>query len=86
MEETMLTVQEVAKILRVSDSTIRRWIAEGKIKGLKFGGQWRFKSAEISQWLETKKRSSLRGIFKGGKPIAKEAIDEVKITKGGANS
>ncbi len=89
MEETMLTIQEVAKILRVSDSTLRRWIAEGKIKGLKFGRQWRFKSAEISQWLEngdivdnsglkeTKKRSSLRGIFKGGKPIPKEAIDEV---------
>lgn len=89
MEETMLTIQEVAKTLRVSDSTVRRWVAEGKIKALKFGRQWRFKSAEISQWLEhgdivdngglkeTKKRFSLRGRFKGGEPVPKEAIDEV---------
>ena len=89
MEETMFTIQEVAEILHVSDSTIRRWIAEGKIKALKFGRQWRFKASEISQWLEhgdqvfdgkpqeTKKRFSLRGRFKGGDPIPKEAIDEV---------
>ena len=89
MEEVMLTIQEVAKTLRVSDSTVRRWVAEGKIKGLKFGRQWRFKSAEISQWLEhgdmvsirepggAKKRFSLRGRFKGGKAISKKAIDEV---------
>jgi excisionase family DNA binding protein len=89
VEEVMLTIQEVAKTLRVSDSTIRRWVAEGKIKGLKFGRQWRFKSAEISQWLEhgdlvdsskprrAKKRFSLRGRFKGGEAISKEAIDEV---------
>ena len=42
MEETMLTIQEVAETLRVSDSTVRRWVAEGKIEGLKFGRQWRF--------------------------------------------
>ncbi len=89
MEETMLTIQEVAETLRVSDSTVRRWVAEGKIEGLKFGRQWRFKSAEISRWLErgdladisrlkeTKKRFSLRGRFKGGEAIPKEAIDKV---------
>ena len=48
----MLTIKEVAKTLRVSDTTIRRWIEEGKIKALKFGHQWRFRTSDISQWLE----------------------------------
>ncbi|MFC1712370.1 helix-turn-helix domain-containing protein [Candidatus Poribacteria bacterium] len=89
MEETMLTIQEVAETLRVSDSTVRRWVAEGKIEGLKFGRQWRFKSTAISRWLEhgdivdnseleePRKRFSLRGRFKGGEAIPKEAIDKV---------
>ncbi len=48
----MLTIKEVAETLRVSDTTIRRWITEGKIKALKFGRQWRFRPTDIAQWLE----------------------------------
>ena len=88
-KETMLSVKDIAKTLSVSENTVRRWIAEGKIKGLKFGRQWRLRPSDMAQWLEhgdqddnskppeTKKRFSLRGRFKGGDPIPKEAIDEV---------
>jgi len=48
----MLSVKDVADTLSISENTVRRWIAEGKIKGLKFGRQWRFKPSDLSAWLE----------------------------------
>ena len=37
MELEYLTLEEVAKILRVSLSTIRRWVREGKIEVKRVG-------------------------------------------------
>jgi excisionase family DNA binding protein len=34
----LLTVTEAAELLRLDYSTVRRWIARGKIKGLRLGG------------------------------------------------
>ncbi|MFA5715471.1 MAG: helix-turn-helix domain-containing protein, partial [Candidatus Paceibacterota bacterium] len=34
----MLTIEEVAKRLKVSDRTVRRWIDDGKLQALKIGG------------------------------------------------
>lgn len=48
----MLSVKDVADTLDISENTVRRWITEGKIKGLKFGRQWRFKPSDLSAWLE----------------------------------
>jgi len=38
----MLSIQEVARELRVSDKTVRRMLSRGEIRGVRVGGQWRF--------------------------------------------
>jgi len=39
MNENLLTVNEVAKMLRVSRNTINRWIHEKKISAVRYGKQ-----------------------------------------------
>ncbi len=38
----MMSVQEVARELRVSEKTVRRMLWRGELKGIRVGGQWRF--------------------------------------------
>jgi excisionase family DNA binding protein len=45
----ILTLKELAKLLRVNERTILRMQETGQIKGVKIGGQWRFNGSEIDQ-------------------------------------
>jgi excisionase family DNA binding protein len=53
MENTPLTVEEVAKILRVSRQTIYVLCREGKIPHFKVGTKLRFKKADIEALCST---------------------------------
>jgi len=55
MEEWM-TINEVAKYLRVSKDWVYKAAQKGKIPTYKIGGLWRFKEKEIDEWLEANKR------------------------------
>jgi excisionase family DNA binding protein len=46
-----LTVSEVAGILRVSDMTIYRLIADGQIRALKVGRSYRVPAGALDEWL-----------------------------------
>ena len=48
--EQLLTAQEVAKELRVSDATVVRWCRKGKMPALKAGKAWRISREDLSQW------------------------------------
>lgn len=48
---TIMTLEEVAKYLRVHKSTIYRMAREGTIPSTKVANQWRFKKARIDAWL-----------------------------------
>ena len=50
MEEIM-TVEELARYLRVTERTIYRLIKGHKIPVIKVGRQWRFEKAAIDEWL-----------------------------------
>lgn len=52
MADVFLTVQEVAKRLQVSTSTVRRWIRDHKLEGQKAGAQWRFDAVAVRNALE----------------------------------
>ena len=70
MGDDILTIEEVAKYLRVSDRTVYDWAQKGEIPAGKIGTVWRFKKSEV----ET-------GRYYGegeGKPV--EKIEEVKET------
>jgi PTS system nitrogen regulatory IIA component len=57
----IMTVQEVAEYLRVSERTIYDWAAKNQIPCGKLGTTWRFKRAEIEQWVDNrlKKQASV---------------------------
>jgi len=50
----LLTIDEVAKYLRVKRRTIYEWVKKGKIPAIKTVGQWRFKKDRIDAWLDGK--------------------------------
>ena len=47
----LMTVEEVADYLRVTEKTIYRLLRRGKIPATKVGRQWRFQKAAIDEWL-----------------------------------
>jgi excisionase family DNA binding protein len=53
-DEQMLTVDQAADRLQASKETIRRWLRDGKIKGVRIGGKrlgWRIPLSEIRRVL-----------------------------------
>ena len=53
-EMTILTIEEVAKFLRVSERTVYDWAQKGEIPAGKIGTVWRFKKSEIEKWVNEK--------------------------------
>jgi nitrogen PTS system EIIA component len=49
MEEIM-TIEEVAKYLKLKPQTIYTWVQNGKIPAAKLGKEWRFKKSIIDKW------------------------------------
>jgi PTS system nitrogen regulatory IIA component len=52
MDEDILTIDEVAKYLRVSERTVYDWAQKGEIPAGKIGTVWRFKKREIEKWVD----------------------------------
>jgi len=50
-ENVILTIEEVANYLRVSERTVYDWAQKGEIPSGKIGTVWRFKKSEIEQWV-----------------------------------
>jgi PTS system nitrogen regulatory IIA component len=51
VEDAILTIEEVAKYLRVSERTVYDWAQKGEIPSGKIGNVWRFKKTEVEQWV-----------------------------------
>jgi len=49
--DKLLTIREVAEILRVSERSVNRYIEYGKLKASKIG-QWRIKQSDLNKFLE----------------------------------
>ena len=50
-EDDILTIDEVAKYLRVSERTVYDWAQRGEIPSGKIGTVWRFKKTELERWV-----------------------------------
>ena len=52
-EEVVLTSNEVAELLKVHLSSVRRWSRSGKLKGYRLGGDgdWRFSRKDVLAFL-----------------------------------
>lgn len=50
-----LKIKDVAELLNVSETTVRRWLNDSKIPAYKLNGQYRFSRIEIENWMMSQK-------------------------------
>jgi nitrogen PTS system EIIA component len=58
IDDDILTLEEVAKYLRVSERTVYDCAQKGEIPAGKIRASWRFKKSEIDKWVNDKLSSS----------------------------
>ena len=51
MIDKLLTIKEVAKILRVSERSVLRYIESGRLRASRIG-QWRIKESDLENFLK----------------------------------
>jgi len=64
----IMTVEEVAEYLRVSERTVYEWAQKGEIPAGKLGTTWRFKRREVERWVDRRLAGGRRGA--GQQPFA----------------
>jgi excisionase family DNA binding protein len=52
MDEDIMTIEDVAKYLKLKPQTIYTWVQDGKIPGAKLGKEWRFRKSVIDKWFD----------------------------------
>jgi len=52
MPSIILTAEEVARYLRISETTVYRQAEKGILPGFKIGRQWRFRKEELEKFIE----------------------------------
>jgi excisionase family DNA binding protein len=58
MPDEILTLPEVAQLLKVADKTVYTMAQRGELPAFKVRGQWRFKHEDLDQWIEAQKAVS----------------------------
>ena len=56
MASSMMTVEELAKYLKMKVVTIYKHAQEGKIPAFKVGSKWRFKKETIDEWIKQQEK------------------------------
>ncbi len=52
--DTVLSTQQVMKLLSISKPTLYRWIAEQGLPVKKIGKNYRYRRSEVLRWFESK--------------------------------
>lgn len=52
MQEKLLTVKDLSKILQVTEHSVRRYIREGKLECVRIGNTIRFTQEHLDQFLK----------------------------------
>lgn len=73
VEDEILTLEEIASYLRVSERTVYEWAQKGEIPCGKIGMVWRFKRSEIEKWVDSK----LSGASRAEKPRGEIQISQI---------
>ena len=61
MADEILTLPEVAGLLKVGDKTGYTMAQRGELPAFKVRGQWRFKLIDMDRWIEEQKASRRNG-------------------------
>lgn len=69
----IMTIEEVAAYLRVSERTVYDWAQKGDLPGGKLGTTWRFKREDVENWvnsrLSSKSAPTIASAGKGGSSL-----------------
>lgn len=49
------TIEQLQKILKLSDRTIFRLLKNGKLTGFKIGREWRFQESDINAYIQAQR-------------------------------
>ena len=79
MEDDILTIEEVAKYLRVSERTVYDWAQKGEIPSGKIGTVWRFKKSEIEKWVNDRLSSGSKPVTPGDQIQVKNILSPDRI-------
>jgi excisionase family DNA binding protein len=53
LSRPLLTLHEVADLLKVKEATVRTWINKGNMRAVKFGREWRVAHKDLEAFVET---------------------------------
>jgi excisionase family DNA binding protein len=56
----LLTLSEVASILKISKRTLHRMIQHRQIPAFKVGGQWRILESRFQEWMQVEEHAAPR--------------------------
>ena len=71
--EPLLTVVEVAGLLRLQPSTVRAYSERGSLPHVRIGGRLRFRRADVARWID--QRSSGAALRPKGRGLANNRLD-----------
>ena len=58
-DDELMTVPEVAAMLRLNEQTVRKWLRDGRLPGIYLGSRtagWRVRRADVTAFLEARHR------------------------------
>lgn len=71
MNDDILTIPEVAELLRIAEKTVYTLAQRGEIPAFKVGGQWRFSRGAIQGWIDNRSR-----VGQPGEPTSSSPSDD----------
>ena len=69
MSDPILTLPEVAVLLKVAEKTVYTMAQTGQIPAFKVRGQWRFKHDDLDAWIDEQKAATKANIGKGSSDV-----------------
>jgi len=72
-----MTAKEAAEYLKLAERTLVRLAHEGKIPGVKIGGQWRFRRALLDEYLDTLAAESVGSSGAAPNQVIDAQFDEI---------
>ncbi len=76
----IMTLEEVARHLRVSERTVYDWANKGEIPGGRIGASWRFRRTDIERWLDAKLSAARKPVSSRALHIA-EVLDAQRVLR-----
>jgi excisionase family DNA binding protein len=79
--EKLLTPKDAAEILSLSPVTIKKWLWQGKLKGIKVGSVWRIRESDLKAFLKTSNDDDEEKLSRDDLEAVKRGLEDIKAGK-----